>query len=112
MVYVFLALYEGAGFVVLFVINNPGSVIVVVSSPSDDEGAGAIVVVPAVVDILSTVFSIIVIDKVAGAVVIDITVTVVPWYPIVVIILDVGTIDVFVSNVVVLVNIVEIKTTS
>ena len=70
------ALDESLSAVDLVVIDNPGSVIVVVSSPEDDEGYSAVVVVSAIVDDSGAVFSIIVINKVAGAVVLTITVTV------------------------------------
>ena len=110
LVSVLVALDDSASTVVLFVIENTGSVILFVSSPADAEGAGAIVVVSTIVDGSGTVFSIIVIHEGNGDVVIAITVTVFSWCPIIVIVLDLGTSAVILSSILVLVNIAKIET--
>ena len=108
MIYILVALDDGAGAVVLFLISNPGSVIVVLSYSAYDKGVGAVVVVSAVVYVSDAVFSIVVIDKGAVVVVVAVTVTVASWSPIVVIVLSVRAGAVIVYFVVVLFNIVEI----
>ena len=94
-----------ASTIVLFFIDNPGFVIVVVSSTIDDEGSRSIIVVYAVVDVSGAVLSIIVVDKGASVVVVDITIALIYWSPIIVIFLYVVTGTV----VIVFVYIVEIK---
>ena len=42
---VLVSLYDGSGYVVLFAIDSPGSVMVVFSSPEYDKGSGTIAVV-------------------------------------------------------------------
>ena len=73
------------------------------------KGAVAFIVVSAVVAGSDTVFSIVVVDEGDGAVVVAITVTVVPWSPIVVIVLAVGAGAIVVSFVIVSVDIIEIE---